>query len=360
MMASPGDFSEEQLSAFLDYIGLPPSLQQQRYSGDAAKDIRLLTRLHTYMISAVPYENLWLHYNPSHTNKIKPQDTFTGVVTNRRGRGGYCFQVSIFFNHILRALGFPAYLSPVRIRLRVDGIPHGDYTGWRHLVNLITMADGTKWAVDVGFGGDGATAPVQLVHDRPQTNLGSQELRLWHDWIPTQLHRTEETKLWIYQYRNGPEHTWHSFFAFSEAEAMEADYRTLNWYTGSHPDSFQTYTCIIVKFLRRAKSDADSEDCEQEIYGKRMLINGVIKENLGGKTKVVEDCKIEEERVKALEKWFGITLTEEERTGIHGWGTELRGDGSEGVMAGLEKRSELWEIQRGDEGSMRWRGLAHN
>jgi arylamine N-acetyltransferase len=356
-MALSSVFNEDQISAFLDYIGLPLPLQQQRYSGDAAKDICFLTQLHVYMISAVPYENLWLHYNPTHTNTIKPQDTFTNIVTNRRGRGGYCFQVSIFFNHVLRALGFPAYLAPVRIRLRVDGIPHGDYTGWRHLVNLITLTDGTKWAVDVGFGGDGATAPVQLLHNHPQKNLGSQELRLWHDWIPTQLHRTEETKLWIYQYRNGSEHEWHSFYAFSEAEAMEADYDNLNWYTGSHPESFQTYTCIIVKFLRCPKLSANSNEGDQEVYGKRMLINGVVKENLGGKTKVVEDCTTEKQRLQALEKWFGMTFTEEEKAGIQGWGTELRGDGSEGVMAGLEKRRELWEIQRGTQGQMKWNRL---
>jgi arylamine N-acetyltransferase len=346
-MASPSAFNEEQVSAFLEYIGIPVSLRQQRYSGDAAQDIQLLTRLQTYMISAIPYENLWLHYNPTHTNSIKPQDTFTNVVSNRRGRGGYCFQVSIFFNHMLRALGFPAYLAPVQIRLRVDGIPHGDFTGWRHLVNLITMSDGAKWVVDVGFGGDGATAPVPLVHNRPQKNLGSQELRLWHDWIPTQLHRTEATKMWIYQYHNSPELPWHSYYAFSETEAMEADYDNLNWYTGSHPESFQTYTCIVVKFLRRPKEGADGDE---EIYGKRMLIDGVVKENVGGKTKVVEDCKTETERLGALEKWFGIMLTDEEKTGIQGWGTELKGDGSEGVMAGLKHRKEVWEIKRGDEG----------
>jgi arylamine N-acetyltransferase len=275
-MALPSAFSDDQISAFLEYIRFPPSLQQQRYTGDAPKDLHLLTQLHIYMISKVPYENLWLHYNPTHTNTINPQDIFTSTVTNNRGRGGYCFQVSIFFNHILRGLAFPAYLAPVRIRLRVNGIPQGDYTGWRHLVNIVHLSDGTKWALDVGCGGDGPTAPVQLVHDRPQTNLGSQDIRLWHDWIPTQLHRTEASKLWIYQCRNGPELEWHAFYAFAETEAMEADFHNLNWYTGAHPESFQTFTCIIVKFLRRTK-----EDGGEEIYGKRMLVDGLVKENLG-------------------------------------------------------------------------------
>jgi arylamine N-acetyltransferase len=355
-MAILSVFSEAQISVFLKYIGLPPSLQQQRYSSNAPKDLHLLVQLHTHMISAVPYENLWLHYNPTHTNSINPQDTYTNIVTVDRNRGGYCFQLSIFFNHILRGLGFPAYLSAVRIRHRVEGIPQGDFSGWVHLVNLTTLADGTKWSLDVGFGGDGATAPIQLLHNHVRTNLGSQETRLWHDWIPTQLHRTEETKLWIYQYRNNSEQAWNSFFAFSEAEAMEADFHNLNWYTGSHPESFQTFTCIIVKFLKRPSTGADAREGDQEIYGKRMLVNGVIKENLGGKTTMVVDCKTEEERLDALEKWFGMRFTDEEKSGIHGWGTELKGDGSEGVIARQSQGGEVWEGRRGKEWRWEWKG----
>lgn len=355
-MAVPSVFSDAQVATFLEYIGLPSSLQQHRYSADASKDLHFLQQLHVHMISAVPYENLWLHYNRTHSNSIKPQDTYTNIVTNGRKRGGYCFQVSVFFNHMLRGLGFPAYLAPVRIRHRLDGVPQGDYSGWVHLVNLIALADGTKWALDVGFGGDGPTMPVNLVHDQLQTNLGSQEVRLWHDWIPSQLHRTEDSKLWIYQYRNNADQEWNSFYAFSESEAIEADFHNLNWYTGSHPESFQTFTCIIVHFLRRSKASAENGD--QEIYGKRMLVNGVVKENLGGKTKIVEDCKTEEQRLQALEKWFGMTFTEDEKAGIRGWATELRGDGSEGVVAGAGTRGEKWEFYRGKEWRRKWNGPA--
>ncbi|KAF2030109.1 arylamine N-acetyltransferase 2 [Setomelanomma holmii] len=357
-MAAPSVFSEEQIATYLRYIDLPLRLQQQRWTGEASKDLHFIEQLHTHMISAISYENLWLHYNPTHTNFINPQETYQNIVGNRRGRGGYCFQVSIFFNHVLRGLGFPAYLAPVRIRHRVDGVPQGDYSGWVHLVNLITLTDGSKWSLDVGFGGDGMTAPVPLVHDRPQTNMGSQEVRLWHDWIPSQLHRTEEAKLWIYQYRNDAQQDWNSFFAFSEAEAMFADFHNLNWYTGSHPESFQTFTCIVVKFLRRPKSGSEGNDGDQEIYGKRMLVNGVVKENLGGKTKVVEDCKTEEQRLEALKKWFGMIFTEEEKNGIRGWGTELHGDGSEGVIARQGSRGETWAYRRGKDWQRTWSGPA--
>ena len=101
---------------------------------------------------------------------------------------------------------------------------------------------------------------------------------------------------------------------------------------------------------------SDVRDSDQEIYGKRMLVNGVVKENLGGGTTVVEDCMTEEQRLHALEKWFGIMLTEEEKAGIRGWVTELRGDGSEGVLAGIRTRSENWEVRRGKDGWCKWNG----
>lgn len=355
-MAVPSTFSAEQISQFLSYIDLPPSLQTYRYSVNPTTDLDFLTQLHVHTISAIPYENLWLHYNPTHTNTINPQTTFTNIVTNARGRGGYCFQVSIFFNHILRGLGFPAYLTPVRIRLRRNGVPYGDYGGWRHLVNIVTLSNSHKFSLDIGFGGDGPTAPIRLIHNHTQTNLGAQEVRLTRDWIPAQLSRTEETKLWVYQYRNAAAGVWNSFYAFGEAEAMEGDFEHLNWYTASHPQSFQTFRCLVVKFLRRWKSGVEGEGEEQEVYGKRMLVNGVVKENLGGRTKVVEDCKTEEERVRALEKWFGIKLTEGERRAVSGWGTELKGDGSEGVEARQrDGHAEVWELKRGEEYSYTWK-----
>ncbi|OAK98584.1 arylamine N-acetyltransferase 2, partial [Phaeosphaeriaceae sp. SRC1lsM3a] len=350
-MTIPSVFNDSHLSSYLAYIGLPPSLQTYRSTGNVPTDLDFLTQLHIHTISTVPYENLWLHYNPTHTNTISPLDMYASTVTRNQGRGGYCFQVSIFFNHILRALGFAAYLAPVRIRMRANGVPYGDYGGWRHCVNIVTLSDDTKWSLDVGFGGDGPAAPLQLVPDHPVKNLGAQEVRLVKGWIPKQLQRTEASKLWIYEYRNGPEKAWNAFYAFGEVEAMEGDFEHLNWYTGFNPESFQTFRCIIVMFLRRPRTDRPEE---QEIYGKRMLINGVVKENLGGRTSIVQDCKTEEERIAALEGWFGIRLTEEEKSGIRGWITELRGDGSEGVEQRTEKEEDTWSFKRGEEAGRRW------
>lgn len=43
-----------------------------------------------------------------------------------------------------------------------------------------------------------------------------------------------------------------------------------------------------------------------------------------GVAEEVDRYVTEEERVKGLEKWFGVKLTEEERAGIKGWSSELK------------------------------------
>ena len=190
-----------------------------------------------------------------------------------------------------------------------------------HIVNIVTFDDSSRYMVDVGFGGDGATKPIPLLEDHRIRNIGTQDIRLTRDYIPGQTERTPERKLWIYQYRNSPDKPWNSFYAFSDlVEFLWPDYDIMNWYTGSSPESFQTFTVLVVKFLRRRNPERADED---EIYGKRMLVNRTVKENLGGKTQVVKECKTEEERVQALRHWFGIELTPEEKDSIIGFGTEL-------------------------------------
>jgi arylamine N-acetyltransferase len=183
-----------------------------------------------------------------------------------------------------------------------------------HVVNIVTLADGSKYHMDVGFGGDGATKPLPLIDGHVTQNLGSQEVRLVHGNIPDQTDLSQ--KLWIYQYRNGPEKDWNSFYAFPELQFIAQDFHIMNWYTSKHPESFQTFTVLIVRYLRK--------EGEDRISGKVMLINGVVKQNLGGKTEVVMECKSEEQRIEALKKYFEITLTEEEKNGVLGTVTELK------------------------------------
>jgi arylamine N-acetyltransferase len=120
-------YSPSQIAQYEEYVELP---HQFRLASKPSLDIAYLTALHIHQISSVPYENLILHYSTTHSISLDPQILFKKIVTDASGRGGYCMENSIFFNHVLRALGFQVYTAGVRIRPRQGGIPGGNYIGW--------------------------------------------------------------------------------------------------------------------------------------------------------------------------------------------------------------------------------------
>lgn len=82
-------------------------------------------------ITVFPYENLTVHYSPTHLVDIKPNVLYLKMMEDpSRGRGGYCMELSIFFHHMLRGLGFRVIMTGVRNRTRTDGVPSGEYQGW--------------------------------------------------------------------------------------------------------------------------------------------------------------------------------------------------------------------------------------
>ncbi|KAF8855905.1 arylamine N-acetyltransferase 1 [Acephala macrosclerotiorum] len=326
-------YSPEQIAQFEEHVNLP---QRYRQSSKPALDINYLTVLHVHQIANVPYENLVLHYSTSHAVSLNPQVLFQKIVGDKRGRGGYCMENSIFFNHVLRGLGFKVYTVGVKIRPRVGGVPGGNYTGWVHIVNIVTLPTGEKYHLDVGFGGDGATHPLPLIDGHESINLGTQVVRLIHSPIPCNVDQSQ--KWWIYQYRNSPTQEWNSFYAFAEFEFTEADFGVMNWWTSASMDkaNFQTRRVLVVKFLLGRVGDEIERGAEIEeqvngegkgkegIVGKIMLMDEEVKRNDGGRTKVVAILKSEEERVKAFKELFDIDLTEEEIEGVKGRIIELK------------------------------------
>ncbi|TAQ88364.1 hypothetical protein B7494_g3299 [Chlorociboria aeruginascens] len=315
-------YTPSQIALYNSYSSLP---SQFHLSASPALDLSLLTALHTHQIAAVPYENLTLHYSSHHTVSLDPQSLFKKIVTDKRGRGGYCMENSILFNHILRAYGFDVYVTGVRTRPRVDGVPEGKYIGWVHIVNIVTLhttPTPQRYMVDVSFGGNGPTLPLPLTPSLVHTNLGTQQDRLLYDTIPQ--FANPGSKIWIYQCRNSVDKAWNSFYCFGEEEWLDGDFEIINFFTSQSTTAynFQTKTVVVVKFLMGKREDEGSEAGEG-IVGKVMLVNGEVKDNRGGKTKLIKVCKTECERVEALRDYFGIELTDEEREGIKGRVVEL-------------------------------------
>ncbi|KAL2792940.1 hypothetical protein BJX66DRAFT_234110 [Aspergillus keveii] len=324
-------YSTKQVTAWLEHIRLPT--RYTKYIETPAIFPRTYESLKALMrcqISRFPYENLSVHYSPTHLVDIGPDVLYEKLMGHegdgRRGRGGYCMELSIFFHHMLRGLGFQVYMTAVRNRGRKDGVPGGEYLGFTHINNIVHLPSGQRYSIDVGFGGDGPTSPLPLNElGHAVQNLGRQEVRLIHDHIPKQ--RLKEPKLWIYQYRNAPENDWNSFYSFAELEFFQHDFEVLNWWTSAK--TLHRWTVLVVRFLREGENVQFSRNLslplndDVAIVGKVMLVNHLIKVNLGGKTSIVHSFDSEEGRLEALEKYFGISLTQEEKRSIQGWDKAL-------------------------------------
>lgn len=175
------------------------------------------------------------------------------------------------------------------------------------------LPSGVQYHVDAAFGGDGPTRPFPLVSGQVHKNLGTQEIRLIYGNIPKQTR--PEQKLWIYQYRNGANKDWNSFYSFGEFEFFQDDFEVINRYT--HWQTLTLKNVWVVKFIRSGETDglplldgelANGVSGEIQIVGKIMLVNDVVKLNMGGKTRVIDSYETEDERKQGLMKWFSISV----------------------------------------------------
>ena len=311
--------SAQQVHTYLTHIGLPPEQYPPK------PDPTYFTLLLQQHLIHIPYENLSLHYGQSRRITLDPQALYKKVITDARGRGGFCFELCILFRHLLAALGFSVYTTAVRIRPRVNNVPQGPYIGFVHCVNLVNFDDGGTYYTDVSFGGDGPTKPLPLIDGFTMQNLGSQEVRLRYDVLSGQSDAGRRFggggKHWIYEYRNGVDKPWNAYYAFGTNEFMDNDLEWLCEAAMSEVLSFQMKSVLAVKFIGTAGGEALETD--QRIKGKLMLADAAVKRNMGGKTEVLKVCQNEEERVDAINDLFGITLLDREKEAIRGRSTAI-------------------------------------
>ncbi|KAJ5698097.1 arylamine N-acetyltransferase 1 [Penicillium macrosclerotiorum] len=293
--------SAEQIDQYFERIQLPAQYRNNR----PALTPQFLFALQAHHITAIPYENLSLHYAFDVQVDLNVSCIHTKLVQRRRG--GYCMENNILAYHVLLFLGFEVYLTGARLFRKMES-PLGGWSGWEHSVNLITLPDQSRYLFDVGYGGNGPRCPLTLSNGNVTPNLGSQCVRLVRDSLPG-----SRQQMWMYQFRNADDQDWISGYAFSEIEFFLRDFEVMNFFTSRSPGCFLTSKLLVVMFLRD----------EERIYGKIVLDHDQVKRNLGGKSEVIQICYTEDERVEALEKYFGLHILVEEKAAIKGKSSSL-------------------------------------
>jgi N-hydroxyarylamine O-acetyltransferase len=145
----------------------------------------------------------------------------------RGSRGGYCYEQNLLFRTGLRALGFSVTGLSARV---IRGLPAEAERPATHMALRVDLPDGA-FLVDVGYGNQTPTAPLQMVPDVEQ-ETPHEVMRL----LPVDQDLVLQAKL----------HTgWQNVYRLAPHAVTDADYDVMNWFTATHPSS-QFVTSMIV------------------------------------------------------------------------------------------------------------------
>ena len=315
-MATRHTFSHEELELYFDRICLPQSRRIYNVSTLSDDDkLSFLNLLLKHHLVKVPWENLTQHYSWHQTVHLKPKLLFRKIVGNP-GRGGYCMEANFFFHLILHSLGFAVHMAGSRIY----SAQSNTYGGWTHVVNLVAIA-GVRHLLDGGFGPQGPTTALRLNPGMVSIQISPAQVRLIHQNIPNNLDPSQ--KVWIYQHRYNEDSKWEPMYCFTDLEFTPADVESMNFAPSRNRHTFFTHKVVANRFTTENEINEDglpgspSENTlNAEIDGALTINHDILKWRRHGKKVVELPFKTDDERVAALQKYFGIVLAEEDREAI--------------------------------------------
>lgn len=110
---------------------------------------------------------------------------------------------------------------------------------------------------------------------------------------------------------------WSTNYCFTETEFLPDDYDIINYYTYLSPKSFFTQVIVLSKFIQLGE--------QGPLVGSLVMLDGEVKRRIGTKDEgTIETYSTESERLAALQNYFNIELSEEEKEGIRGTKCELK------------------------------------
>ena len=334
-MPAPHRFTRAQLEQYFDRVGLPASNRIYDVSAlDPEQQLSYLALLQKHYLIKVPFENLLLHYSWHRTINVDPEHLFDKIVL-QPGRGGYCMENNTFFHVVLLTLGFDVYMVPSRVYDDTAGA----YGGLTHCLNIITIAE-TPYAVDVSFGGNGPIHPLPLEKDRIHDHIQPGQMQLRRGVLPGASKRAGE--VWFYDHRIDENAAWTPTYCFVDTEILPADVRAMNFAPWHSPNTIFRRTILCVIFTSEDQVDENGElrgiaesssvsttttqgdhQVKGGIDGAVIILGNNMKWRRKGDKKMDRTFKNDRERVEALEKYFGIILSQKDKEAIVGTTTEV-------------------------------------
>lgn len=128
---------------------------------------------------------------------------------------------------------------------------------------------------------------------------------------------TDQThKIWIYQIRYNPESNWLSMICFNDVEFLLQDFGVMNFAVSQTRTSWFTQVFVCMRMI------LDEEG--REVIGQCIMSGKEVKRRVRGQAEILQVMQTEEDRVKALAKYFDMHLRNCEIEGIRGLTSELK------------------------------------
>jgi len=254
-------------------INLKKYFERIGFSDEVKINIETLEKLNYLHTLSIPFENI----NPF--LKIPVQIDINSIqkklINNKRG--GYCYEQNTLFFHILTEIGF--HVQPLAGRVvwndSIDAI-----TSLTHMFLVVTLNE-IEYLVDVGFGAQTLTSPIQFV-----LNLGQKTSLEIYQIIEFENDFVLQTKI---------NNEWKSMYRFNRNKQYFVDFEIGNWYTSTNPNF------IFTKILYLAKPSEN---------GRVSLINTTFKKHYqNGKIETTKIGSIEELK-QIITSQFNLELPE--------------------------------------------------
>ena len=184
------------------------------------------------------------------------------------------------------------------------------------MVNIVTI-NGKSYLVDVAYGSNGPYHPIPLIPDIEFEGIYPAIGRLEYKRLPQ--HTDPKQRAWVLATRQTEEADWHEEYSFVEIEFFPSDFEVMNLSTMTSLKSFFVQTVVATRILLSEQTGKPE--------GLLILNKDYVKRRVKENSKIIERLETEDERIRALKKYFFIELKPEERRAIHGMPSELKSKG---------------------------------
>lgn len=178
---------------------------------------------------------------------------------------------------------------------------------------IVTIGD-HEYVIDTGHGPSGFPCPVPLINGHVADDFAGRQRRMLYECIPGWTNPKQ--KWWRMQIRHSVSDDWLDVWAFTETEWTPIDFQLLRLgYSSLGTGWVEPKVCCF-----RTTYEGDVP------VGFVLVLQDELRRSYKGKIEILQKFHCENDRVEALEKEFGVVLSEEEQEHISGHIAEIQDD----------------------------------